>query len=271
MTDTTNSATTAAPTTTAADAGASSATPTNAQNATGQAAGTTEPSSSTPTPDQTAAPKEGADKTNSGNNDPAQDHTKPDADKAKPAEQPSDDQKTDDSKKDDEGKDKKEEGKEAQPIEYQPFTMPEGMELDNDALKEALPVLQGLKADQAQAQKLVDVAATMISKVMKQASEQHNQTVEGWRKESESIFGKEGESKFKERIGRAEEVVKQFFNEDQRGILSSYGLGNHPAFFAMCLAIAEGTTEDRGILPASTGGFHSKQTLANTWYPDSNS
>ena len=141
------------------------------------------------------------------------------------------------------------------------------MELDNDALNEALPVLQGLKADQEQAQKLVDVASSMISKVMKNVSEQHNKVVEGWRKESESIFGKDGDAKFQERVGRAEEVVKQFFTEDQRGVLTAYGLGNHPGFFKMCLAIAEGTTEDRPNLPASTGGMQSTTTLADTWYP----
>lgn len=272
MTDTTTSTTTAAPATSAADTSASAQSTQNSTNAPGQAAGLTEPSSSTPAPDQAAAPKDGgADKKDSGKTDtPARgDQAKPDAGKPDDGKQPSDDQKTDDSKKDDEGKDKKEEGnQEAQPQQYQPFTMPEGMEMDNDALNEALPVLQGLKASQEDAQKLVNVASAMMSKVMKNVSEQHNKVVEGWRKETEGLFAKDGDAKFNERVGRAEEVVKQFFNEEQRNVLTAYGLGNHPAFFAMCLAIAEGTSEDRPNLPASTGGLQSTSTLANTWYPE---
>lgn len=269
MTDTTTSTTTAAQTTAAADSGASSAAnPQNSSNAPGQAAGSTEPSSSTTAPDQAAADKGAADKDSGKTDTSAQDdQAKPDADKTQTGDQPSDDQKTDDSKKDDEGKEKEEGSQEAQPQQYEPFKMPEGMEMDNDALNEALPVLHGLKASQEDAQKLVDVASSMISKVMKNVSEQHNTVVEGWRKESESLFGKDGEAKFQERVGRAEEVVKQFFNEEQRDVLTRYGLGNHPAFFAMCLAIAEGTTEDRPNLPASTGGLQSTSTLADTWYP----
>lgn len=272
MTDTTTTTTTAAPTTAAADSSASSASTTqNSQVAPGQAGGSTEPSSSTPSPDQAAAQPTGADEKNSGKtDDSAQDQqAKPDADKPQTGDQPSDDEKPDDAKKDDEGKDKEEGNQEAQPQQYESFALPEGIEMDNDALNEALPVLQGLKASQEDAQKLVNIGANMISKVMKNVSEQHNKVVEGWRKESESLFGKDGDAKFQERVGRAEEVVKQFFKtEEQRNILTAYGLGNHPAFFAMCLAIAEGTSEDRPTLPASTGGFQSTQTLAQTWYPD---
>ena len=91
--------------------------------------------------------------------------------------------------------------------------------------------------------------------------------VEGWRKETLDIFGKDGETQFMQNVGRAEEVVKHFFNEDQRKVLTHYGLGNHPAFFAMCMAIAEGTGEDR-LTSLGGAGAKGEKTLAQTWYPE---
>lgn len=206
-------------------------------------------------------------KKDSSETDSAQEQPADDADDAKPADQSSDDQDSEDTdKKDAEDKKDEEEGnQEAQPA-YEPFNMPEGMELDVEAMNEATPLLQELNATQEQAQKLVDVAASMLSKAAKKMTDQHNATVDGWRKETVELFGKDGDAKFQEKVGRAEEVVKHFFNDDQRSVLTHYGLGNHPAFFAMCLAIAEGTGEDRPFVNAASGEKGEK-TLAQIWYP----
>lgn len=216
--------------------------------------------------DDKAADDDG--KKDSSETDSAQEQPTDETDDAKPADQSSDDQDAEDTdKKDAEDEDKEGEGnQEAQPA-YEPFTMPEGMELDEDALSEATPLLQELGADQEQAQKLVDVAASMLSKAVKKMTDQHNATVEGWRQQSMELFGKEGDAKFQEKVGRAEEVVKHFFSEDQRSVLTHYGLGNHPAFFAMALAIAEQTGEDRPTLPGA-GGQKGQKTLGQIWYPE---
>lgn len=212
---------------------------------------------------------EGADDANkdSGKDEPAQGSDQPDADEANKDNQSSDDKDAEDTdKKDAEAEDKEEGNQEAQTA-YEPFTMPEGMELDSEAMNEATPILQELKADQGQAQKLVDVAASMLSKAAKKMADQHNAVVEGWRKETLDVFGKDGEAKFMENVGRAEEVVKHFFNPEQQKVLTHYGLGNHPAFFAMCMAIAEGTGEDR-LTSLGGAGAKGEKTLAKTWYPE---
>lgn len=208
-----------------------------------------------------------AGKEDSGESDPAQGTPAPDADNADDeASQSSDDQDAEDTAKDAEDEGEKEGNQDAQPA-YSDFTMPEGMELDADAMNEATPILQELNATQEQAQKMVDVAASMLSKAAKKMTDQHNAVVEGWRKETLEVFGKDGDAKFQENVGRAEEVVKHFFNDDQRSVLTHYGLGNHPAFFAMCMAIAEGTGEDRPFVAAGSGEKGEK-TLAKTWYPE---
>lgn len=265
MTDTTTStATTAA---TAADSGATTDSTTTNSQATEQAAETTEPSSSQSAPVQDAPKDEKGASTDSEKTDDPQDQSETDADDSAKEDQPSKDENADDSDEDKEAKDKEEGNQEAEIPKYEAFNLPEGIALDEDALNEALPVLGKLKATQEDAQAMVDIASNMISKVMKNVSEQHNKVVDGWRSESESLFGKDGDAKFQERLGRAEEVVKQFFNEEQREVLTAYGLGNHPAFFAMALAIAEGTQEDRQTLPSSSNALQSPQTLGETWYP----
>lgn len=260
MTDTTTQTATTA--TTADSAASTNSEPTN------QPQDKTEPSSSTPAAGS-EAPAEGE----SANKDsteakPAQGEDKGKTDDSAKEGQASDDDKPKDADKADEGKDKEEKTADAQPIKYEPFQVPEGMAIDNDALNEALPVLQELKVPQDQAQKLVDVASSMISKVMKNVSDQHNTVIEGWRKETTELFGKDGDAKFQERTGRAEEVVKQFFNEEQRKVLTAYGLGNHPGFFGMALAIAEGTQEDRLNLSGQKTSNGSAQSLGDIWYGD---
>lgn len=232
------------------------------------AAAESTPAAATPSTETSATPPAAGDSApqDSGESAPAQGTPAPDADQSKPDGQPSDSQDpADTDKKDADGEAEGEGNQEAQPA-YADFTLPEGLALDNDAMNEATPVLRELGASQEQAQKLVDVASTMLSKAAKNMADQHQGVVNQWRKETLEAFGKDGDAKFDERTGRAEEVVKFFFNEEQRSVLTHYGLGNHPSFFAMCLAIAEGTGEDRPFGGQKTG-TKGEETLAQTWYP----
>jgi hypothetical protein len=260
MTDTTTTATPAA--NSASDSGAASS-PQVLTNAPAQAAASTEPSSSTNAAPAQAAPTDGAQKDSA---DPAAQQPKADTDEAKPADQTSDDPAKDTDEKDADGKEKEDGTKEAQ-IEYQPFEMPQGMELDAEALNEATPIFKELNATQEQAQKMVNVAASLISKAAKQMADQHNAVLEGWKKESTELFGKDGEAKMNEKFGRAEKVVKHFFKGDDLNLVTHYGLGNNKAFISMCLAIAQGTGEDRPSFGAARAGAGPK-TLAQSWYPD---
>lgn len=209
--------------------------------------------------------------TNSGKDAPAQDADQPNTDKADQPNQSSDEPKTEDADKTDtEGKDAEDGDKDAQPA-YEPFTMPEGMELDQAALDEVLPILQEHKVPQEAAQKLMDTAAAMLSKATKTMIDQHNDVVNGWRKETTELFGKDGEAKFEERKGKANEAIKAFFTPEQVETVNHYGLGNHPAFFKMCLAIAEGMGEDRPNLPSAGNGMKAEETLAAGWYGNTQS
>lgn len=257
--------TTATPAASDTTAAAAPAAATVADNATPAATAATQDSGAQPTGADTPAGDDAAAK-DSGKDAPAQGADQPDAGKADDASQSSDDQDAADTDKDADGEGEEGGNQDAQPA-YEAFNLPEGMELDDVAMNEATPLLQELGANQEQAQKLVDVASSMLSKAAKNMADQHAAVVEGWRKESMEVFGKDGEAKFLENVGRAEEVVKHFFDTDEkRQVLTHYGLGNHPGFFAMCMAIAERTGEDRPFVGVASGEKGQK-TLAQKWYP----
>lgn len=220
-------------------------------------AGSTEPSSSTSSAGQ-AAPKDplfGAK-----DSDPAtakQDGTsdpKPGKD-ASEAEKP----------KDGEGK----EGQEAEkPIEYQPFTLPEGLEMDADALAAATPVFQKLKATQEDAQSLVNMAGTVVSKTVKHMNDEFAKQVTKWHDATVSEFGKEGEQVFKEKTAVAQRAINKIFSEEERASLSHYGFGNFPGIFRMAHALGMALGEDTGANNTSGAGTGKEdKTLAEIWYP----
>lgn len=218
-------------------------------------------------PDAQPAPEWGApaaDKkaqaTNDGNPDPnkAQDGDAT-PDKSKPDGQSSDAEKP----KDGEG----EEGK-TDALAYQPsdFVMPEGMELDADAFAAAAPVLKELNVPKEAAQKLVDVAASMVSKAVKTATDAHLQTVENWGSQTKAEFGKGGEAAFDKERAIAQAAINRFMSEDERQQLQHYGLGNFPAVFRMAHALGTMMAEDNLSLPNGQGGGK-EETLAEVWYP----
>ena len=267
MTDTTQTTQTAA-TSTAAPAADATAAPASTDATSADAAN----KDTAQDPQDTLASQYGAGedgKKELSKKDSAQEKPKDDDGDAKPADHDSDDQDAEDTDTDAKDDGEEEEGnQEAQKTEYEAFTLPEGLELDSESLKDVLPLFQEMGATQEQAQQMVDVASSMLSKATKAMTDQHNAVTEGWRKETTELFGKEGDAQFKEKVGRAEEVVKQFFGEDQRDVLTHYGLGNHPAFFSMCLAIAEGTGEDRPNSLNAGNGAAGQKTLGQIWYPE---
>lgn len=266
MTDTT----TQTPTTTTATTPAADTTPAaNAQAAPAAADATkdsntppdgavkTEPSSSTAAPEGGAPAADKAQATNSDATKEAQGGAE--SDKSKPDSQSSDADKAKDA-----------EGKEGEPtaLAYQPsdFTMPEGMELDAEAFEAAAPVLAEHNVPKEAAQKLVDVAATMVSKAIKTATDAHLKQVETWGTQTKEEFGKNGEAAFEKERATAQAAINRFFSEDERQQLQHYGLGNFPAVFRMAHALGTMMAEDNLSLPNGPGSGK-EESLADVWYP----
>jgi hypothetical protein len=108
------------------------------------------------------------------------------------------------------------------PEKYE-FAKPEGFELDASAVDEFTGIAKELKLDQANAQKVADVAV----KMMQRQVESHTKLVESW-VESTKIDKELGGEKLSENLSVAKKALDTFGTPELRDVLNSTGLGNHP-------------------------------------------
>lgn len=173
---------------------------------------------------------------------------------------------------DDKDKGEGEEGKEEDANEaqsYDKFVIPEGMEVNQEALDEVSAILAKHKLPQEDAQKVVDIGADMISKFAKDASEHHQKIVKGWEKDTLEQFGKDGDAAFEERSATAQLAIEKFFPAEQRQYITSWGIGNMSGFFAMAEVVGKAMKED-GSFASGAGNSNKEETVADIWYPNSN-
>lgn len=108
------------------------------------------------------------------------------------------------------------------PEKYE-FAKPEGFELDASAVDEFTGIAKELKLDQANAQKVADVAV----KMMQRQVESHTKLVESW-VESTKTDKELGGEKLSENLSVAKKALDTFGTPELRDVLNSTGLGNHP-------------------------------------------
>jgi len=164
-------------------------------------------------------------------------------------------QNTDKSGKDESNEDSSKEGDEAGksandvPENYDDFTMPEGIEVDETALKEAAPVFKELGLNQEQAQKLVDLQAKMAVEGQKAQVEAFNAQLDDW--DTQSLNDKEfGGDKFDENIKTASLAVEKFGTPELKTMLETHGLYAHPEVVRFFYRVGNTLKEDN---PGSGG------------------
>lgn len=182
----------------------------------------------------------------------------------------SEDTSDDQSQKTDEADDKGDEGndEDAKPVEYGEFTLPEGMSVNTESLDKLMPILAEHGVPQDKAQEVVDLGAELLSKTAKDAADAHKERIEGWRKETTEKYSKDGDAAFAEKTATAQVAINKMFSDDERQIISSWGLGNMPGFFTAMHALGSAMKEDSSF---NSGGSSAQgdETLADVWYPDS--
>lgn len=143
------------------------------------------------------------------------------------------------------------------------FTMPEGVELDQDAATDFSAFAKELGLTQEQAQKGADIAAQMQQRQVAQ----HAQTVESWI--SQVKADKEiGGDKLAENLAVAQKALDAFGSQELKNVLVSTGLGNHPAIIRAFYRAGMKISEDGQILNgAPTGG---ERDMAKKMFPNMN-
>ena len=111
------------------------------------------------------------------------------------------------------------------PVEYEPFTMPDGIPIDETLLASVTPIFQEMGLSQEQAQKLVDFEA---QRAQGQATAFQEQ-VTAWQKsvyEDKEIGG--DEAAVKANVALADKVISTHFESGFIEALRGVGLTNHP-------------------------------------------
>ena len=122
--------------------------------------------------------------------------------------------------------DKKADKSEGAPKEYTDFTVPQGLELDKDALAAALPVFKELNLTQAQGQALVDLQSAQVQAMSEAQENQWDTTQTEWREASESDKEIGGE-KHLEHVAFAKKALDRIGTKALRDLLDVTGVGNH--------------------------------------------
>lgn len=159
------------------------------------------------------------------------------------------------------GKGKDGDGKDGAPAEYTNFTLPEGMELDAEAMTEFKGIARELNLSQDKAQKLVSLQAK-IEKARADASvAEFDKTWKAWREETVKASGANFD-KDQANVGR---FIERFGSPELRKVMDATRVGeNKHLFLAMAKA---GELLAEGKLPEGDGAGAGKEDPAKRWFP----
>lgn len=145
-----------------------------------------------------------------------------------------------DKKTEDGSADKVEDGA---PAEYADFKMPEGMDVDADALDAAIPLFKEMNASQEAAQKVVDVASTLVEKVMAKQQTEWTDRVAKWTKESENDE-EYGGADYDKNIMKARSAMRKIGGPKLAETLEELGAGNNPEIIRVFVRLGNAIGED---------------------------
>lgn len=154
-------------------------------------------------------------------------------------------------------KDKKVEGA---PEAYE-FKVPEGQQLDAEAVKQFEPIARELNLNQEQAQKLVDLyGSKVMPQLMKQQAEVWQKQTADWADAAKT--DKEiGGDKFEANMTRAKQALDKFGTPELREYLESTGMGNNPELIRAFYKVGAAMSEDTLVTSNETGQRSAAEVL----------
>jgi hypothetical protein len=146
-----------------------------------------------------------------------------------------------------------------QPYQLQPL---DGFEIDQGLAEEATPVLRELGLDDAGANRLMPLAAKVVTRAFERQLDDFTATKAEWAKQSKAdpTIGQQNWPATERLISRALDAAGAGKGSLFRQLLDESGLGNHPAFIAGFRKIGERL----GALPSKP------KSRAEAWYPNMN-
>lgn len=148
-------------------------------------------------------------------------------------------------------------------VEYSDFSMPEGIEIDAELLGEFKPYAKELGLDQDGAQRLVDMAAKLASKVQQASIENWQKQKSEWAEQSRADKDFGGKD-FEANLGVALKAIDAFGSPALKAILDESGLGSHPEIVRFAYKIGKAIGDDRNLVSGSSPG---QKDILKALYP----
>jgi hypothetical protein len=149
--------------------------------------------------------------------------------------------------------------------EYQDFTTPEGVEINQVALAEFLPIVQEMGATQEQAQALVDLQLKFSQDAMDAQNVQWAGIRQDWRDaaESDTEYGK---GAYDASVLTARKAMREVGEPALLKALEDTGMGDHPEFIRFFYRVGKLIEEDSVTLGGSKMDIPKSQ--ADRLYPN---
>lgn len=132
------------------------------------------------------------------------------------------------------------EGGEDKPYE---FVLPEGVEIDKEALALFEPLAKEHKLSNEQAQKLVDVYTKVRQSEVEKHAAEWRDTQTKWVEEIKADQTHGGQH-FDQNIQAAQAMIRQYGDDELRSYLDQTGLGNYPPLIRMMMKLGRAAAED---------------------------
>ena len=164
-----------------------------------------------------------------------------------------------------EAKDAKGDKAEGAPEEYGGFKLPDGQEIDADALEVFLPAAKEANLTQDQAQGFVDIMAKAVADAAQDQLETWETTRADWRKAAESDKEVGGE-RFEATLGLAKKALNKIGTPELSEQLDITGMGDHVEVIRLLARVAKIIGDDELNIGGVAGG--SPKTQAEVMFPD---
>jgi hypothetical protein len=170
-----------------------------------------------------------------------------------------------DHKADEEPKDgTADEGQDGAPEAYAEFSVPDGMEVDQEAVKEFEPLLKDVGASQDQAQQFIDLQVKVSQNLVQRQHDAWAETQSEW-KDASQVDEEYGKGKYDESISIARRAMREIGGPALFKALEDTGMGNHPEFIRVFYRMGKAIGEDN--IDFGTINQGNSKTLAERMYP----
>lgn len=130
------------------------------------------------------------------------------------------------------------------PEKYEDFQLPDGIELDTEALESFIPIAKDLNLTQDKAQKLVDYEAKRVQEFIDVQQESWQDMQKEWRA-SVKADKELGGPAFDQSLADANIFINKYGTPELREALNSTGIGNHPEFIRAFSRAGKAMGEDK--------------------------